>query len=88
MTFQVEKVNTVVHSSIVYNVQGWFSFHTWEGNPLLYFFRQSTRFNFRPSKQSSFYVFGVVVDSRGGNRARYLCVWSFYRQYMGDPRAK
>ena len=29
-------------------------------------FRQSSRFNFRPSKQGSFYVFGVFVDSRGG----------------------
>ena len=28
-------------------------------------FRQSSRCNFRPSKQSSFYVFGVFVDSRG-----------------------
>ena len=28
-------------------------------------FRQSMRFNFRPSKQSSFYVYGVFVDSRG-----------------------
>ena len=30
-------------------------------------FRQSSCFNFRPSKQSSFYVFGVFVDSRGGD---------------------
>ena len=29
-------------------------------------FRKSSCFNFRPSKQSSFYVFGVFVDSRGG----------------------
>ena len=29
-------------------------------------FRQSSRFKVRPSKQSSFYVFGVFVDSRGG----------------------
>ena len=29
-------------------------------------FRQSLCFNFRTSKQSSFYVFGVFVDSRGG----------------------
>ena len=29
-------------------------------------FRQSSRFNFRRSKQSSFYVFGVFVDGRGG----------------------
>ena len=29
-------------------------------------FRTSSRFNFRTSKQSSFYVFGVFVDSRGG----------------------
>ena len=29
-------------------------------------FRKSSRFNFRPSKQSSFYDFGVFVDSRGG----------------------
>ena len=28
-------------------------------------FRKITRFLFRPSKQSSFYVFGVFVDSRG-----------------------
>ena len=27
-------------------------------------FRRSSRFNFRPSKQSSFYIFGVFVDSR------------------------
>ena len=29
-------------------------------------FRKSSFFNFRLSKQSSFYVFGVFVDSRGG----------------------
>ena len=29
-------------------------------------FRQSLRFNFRRSKQSSFYVFGLLVDGRGG----------------------
>ena len=29
-------------------------------------FRQSSRFNLRRSKQSSFYVVGVIVDSRGG----------------------
>ena len=29
-------------------------------------FRQTTRFNFRPSKHDSFYVYGVFVDSRGG----------------------
>ena len=28
-------------------------------------FRQSSRFNFRPTKQSSFYIFGDFVDSRG-----------------------
>ena len=28
-------------------------------------FRQTSRFNFRQSKQRSFYVFGVFVDSRG-----------------------
>ena len=28
-------------------------------------FRQSSRFNFRTSKQSSFYIFEVFVDSRG-----------------------
>ena len=39
-------------------------------------FRQSSRFNFRPSKQSSFYILNVFVDNRGGNRARYLCFWS------------
>ena len=45
-----------------------------EGGPLInvflrvYFdvFRQSSCFNFRPSEQSSFNVFGVFVDSRGG----------------------
>ena len=26
-------------------------------------FRRSLRFNFRASKQSSFYIFGVIVDS-------------------------
>ena len=31
-----------------------------------YVFRQISYFNFRPSKQSSFYVVGVFVDSRGG----------------------
>ena len=30
-------------------------------------FRQSSRCNFRPSKQSSFYVFGVFVHSREVN---------------------
>ena len=37
-------------------------------------FRRSSRFNFRPSKQSLFYVFGVFVDSRGGDpcSGRYL----------------
>ena len=29
-------------------------------------FRQTSRFKFRPSKQNSFYVFFVFVDSRGG----------------------
>ena len=29
-------------------------------------FRQTSRFKFRLSKQSSFYVFRVFVDSRGG----------------------
>ena len=29
-------------------------------------FGQSSRFNFRSSKQSSFYVFGVFLCSRGG----------------------
>ena len=29
-------------------------------------FRQSSPFNFRQSKHSSFYVFGVFVDSSGG----------------------
>ena len=28
-------------------------------------FRQTLRFNFRPSKQSSFYIFGIFVYSRG-----------------------
>ena len=28
-------------------------------------FRQCSRFNFSPTKQSSFYIFGVIVDSRG-----------------------
>ena len=40
-------------------------------------FRQSLRFEFCLSKQSSFYVFAVFVDSRGDNRARYLCFWEF-----------
>ena len=31
LSFQVEKVNTVVNSSIVYIVEGWFSFLSWEG---------------------------------------------------------
>ena len=30
-------------------------------------FRKSSRFNFRPSKQSSFCVFGIFGDSRGGD---------------------
>ena len=30
-------------------------------------FRQSLRFNFRSSKESSFYVFGVFEDGRGGS---------------------
>ena len=30
-------------------------------------FRRSSRFNFRRSKQSSFYVFLVFVDGRGGS---------------------
>ena len=48
-------------------------------------FRQSSRFNFRPSKHSSFYVFGIFLDSRGGNRARYLYFLRFYRHYRGTP---
>ena len=28
-------------------------------------FRLSSRFDFQPKKQSSFYIFGVIVDSRG-----------------------
>ena len=29
-------------------------------------FRQTSRFNYCPSKESSFYLFGVFVDCRGG----------------------
>ena len=28
-------------------------------------FRQSSRLNFCPTKQTSFYIFGVLADSRG-----------------------
>ena len=43
-------------------------------NQRVYFdvFRQSLRFNFRPSKQSFFYVFGVFVDSRGGSLGKCI----------------
>ena len=35
-------------------------------------FRQSLRFNFRRLKQSSFYVFGVFVNCRGGSILTYF----------------
>ena len=47
-------------------------------------YRQSPRFNFPPSKQSSFYVFRVFGHSKGGNPARYLCFCCFYRHYGGN----
>ena len=52
----------------------WMNFTlSWGGGPLINVFlrvyfdvcRQSVRFNFRPSKQGSFFVFGVLVDSTG-----------------------
>ena len=50
----------------------WSFYRHYMGRPLInvflrvYFdvFRQCSRFNFRQSKQSSFYIFGVFVDSR------------------------
>ena len=43
-------------------------------------FRQSSCINFRPSKQSSFYVFEVFVDSRGrGNPVKRICEGVFTR---------
>ena len=35
-------------------------------------FRQSLRFNFGRSKLSSFYVFGLLVDGRGGSILTYV----------------
>ena len=35
-------------------------------------FRQSSRFNFRRSKQSSFYVFGVFLHCRGVSLLTYF----------------
>ena len=32
---------------------------------------------------SIFFEFFQIEE--GGNRARYLCFWSFYRNYRGDP---
>ena len=34
--------------------------------------RQRSRFNFRRSKQTSFYVFGLFVDGRGGSILTYV----------------
>ena len=49
-------------------------------------FWQSLRFTFPPSKQSLFFVYGVLLIVEGGdNQARYLCFWSFYKHYRGDP---
>ena len=41
------------------------------------FFRQSWRFNFRPSQQSSFYVSGVFEDSRGRGPLVNVFLWAF-----------
>ena len=59
----------------------WSFYRHYRGGPLInvflrvYFdvFRQSSRFNFRPSKQSSFYVFGVFVHSRGRGNPCKMC---------------
>ena len=52
-------------------------------------FRQSSHFNFRRSKQSSFYVFGVFVNGRGGsiltyfNKVRIVRVRSMILEFWG-----
>ena len=46
-------------------------------------FRQNSRFNFCPSKQTSFYVFGLFVDSRRGTLVNV-----FLRAYFDIFRQK
>ena len=49
-------------------------------------FRQSSRFNFCPLKQSSFNICGVFVDStRGWEPSSLSIFFSFYRHYRGNP---
>ena len=43
-----------------------------EGGVYFDVFRQTSRCNLRQSKQSSFYVFGVFVDGRGGSIMTYV----------------
>ena len=35
--------------------------------------------------RSMFFEFLYIVEGEGGNRARYLCLLTFYRHYREDP---
>ena len=51
-------------------------------------FRQSPCINFRPSEQSSLYVFGVFVDSRGGVTELVIYVFGVFIGIIGGTSDK